>query len=487
VLTAYRVAASVRVSLAVGFAAVLATCGGGKDSAAPTSPSGPGGGTPTASQLAFSVQPTAVTAGATISPAVVVAVQDASGSTVTTATHTVTLSIGTNSASATLSGLVTVAAASGLATFSNLSIDKAGTGYTLTASASGLTTGTSAPFTVTAPAPRFSFPSTVGTRWLYSDSAEYSWCATFQCGGSQGRDTVLYVLDSLVTTGGRSALRLRGFPLAGGTNVRTALIAQDASGLSLWDGASWKMLLSATLLSWTSDKCWSVSHDTKAAVSVGSVQVTVPAGSFATARTSYSYHYSGSPYTVENLTETCSDYYADGVGLVRSAHDYSYHDVGDNSTGNHGAVSLLAFNAGAPGFFTESEPNDSTTSAQLLSTGALGAVMEGASSPTDAAAVVADPLVNLDTTGVRRIQDWYRISVTARTTLTLTLVPENSDSDFDLYLFAGSPPAVVAYSAKPAGQRELITYAPSVTGTVWIGVQNWNRKPGNRAYYLHAR
>ena len=51
----------------------------------------------------------------------------------TSDSSSVTLAIGTNPGSGTLSGTVTVAAVNGVATFSNLSINKAGTGYTLTA------------------------------------------------------------------------------------------------------------------------------------------------------------------------------------------------------------------------------------------------------------------------------------------------------------------------------------------------------------------
>src|SRR2546421_611274 len=47
------------------------------------------------------------------------------GNTVTTATTSITLAIGTNPASGTLAGTTTVAAVSGVATFSDLSIDKA--------------------------------------------------------------------------------------------------------------------------------------------------------------------------------------------------------------------------------------------------------------------------------------------------------------------------------------------------------------------------
>jgi hypothetical protein len=59
------------------------------------------------------VQPSNTAAGAAITPAVQVAVQDAQGNTVTTATTSIKLAIGTNPASGTLSGTTTVAAVNG--------------------------------------------------------------------------------------------------------------------------------------------------------------------------------------------------------------------------------------------------------------------------------------------------------------------------------------------------------------------------------------
>ena len=104
----------------------------------------------TASKLVFGVQPSNTAAGASITPAVTVTVEDTSGNTVTTATNSVTVAIGSNPGSGSLSGTTTVAAVNGVATFSNLSINDAGTGYTLAASATGLTSATSTAFNVTA-------------------------------------------------------------------------------------------------------------------------------------------------------------------------------------------------------------------------------------------------------------------------------------------------------------------------------------------------
>ncbi|MGE5761150.1 MAG: hypothetical protein ACM37V_12435, partial [Gemmatimonadota bacterium] len=101
-----------------------------------------------AAKLAFTVQPTAALAGAAIAPAIVVAAQDAQGTLVPTFTGNVTVALGANPGNGSLSGTDTVAAVGGVATFSNLSIDKAGTSYTLVASAAGLTGATSAAFNI---------------------------------------------------------------------------------------------------------------------------------------------------------------------------------------------------------------------------------------------------------------------------------------------------------------------------------------------------
>jgi hypothetical protein len=92
----------------------------------------------TLSKLAFGVQPSDAAAGAAITPAVTVEIKDASGNRITTATNTVTISIGTNPGGGTLSGTLSKAAVAGVATFTDLYYNKAET-ITLSFSSSGLT------------------------------------------------------------------------------------------------------------------------------------------------------------------------------------------------------------------------------------------------------------------------------------------------------------------------------------------------------------
>ena len=103
-------------------------------------------------RLAFVQAPSSAGAGVVMTPAVEVAVEDANGNIETSDDTTqVSIAIGTNPAGGTLSGGSAVTVASGIAAFAGLSIDVAGTGYTLTASTtSAYSPVTSAAFNITA-------------------------------------------------------------------------------------------------------------------------------------------------------------------------------------------------------------------------------------------------------------------------------------------------------------------------------------------------
>jgi hypothetical protein len=103
------------------------------------------------SKLAFAQQPptTAVTAGAAITPAVAVAVQDMNGVTVPADTSTVTLTLSSGTFANTGTNTMSVAAVNGVATFTGMVIDTAGN-YTLTASDGALAGAASNSFTVAA-------------------------------------------------------------------------------------------------------------------------------------------------------------------------------------------------------------------------------------------------------------------------------------------------------------------------------------------------
>jgi hypothetical protein len=106
-----------------------------------------------ACSLAFATQPHDADVGQTISgvafnptgPPVTVDVVDGSGHPVNS-TAPVTIAIGNNPGGSTLSGTATVSAVGGVATFSDLSLDKAANGYTLSATSGALPGASSTTF-----------------------------------------------------------------------------------------------------------------------------------------------------------------------------------------------------------------------------------------------------------------------------------------------------------------------------------------------------
>lgn len=99
-------------------------------------------------QLAFQIEPSNVAANAVMAPALQVVAQDAFGHTVTAFTGNVTLALGANPGSGSLAGTLTVAAVAGVASFGDLALNQPGAGYTLVAGSSGLSSATSAAFSV---------------------------------------------------------------------------------------------------------------------------------------------------------------------------------------------------------------------------------------------------------------------------------------------------------------------------------------------------
>ena len=94
-----------------------------------------------ASLLVFTSEPpSSLSAGAAFS--ITVTVEDAEGNVVTNFSSSVTIAIANNPSNGALGGTLTITAANGVAVFSELSINNAGSGYTLIASGSGLTTVT---------------------------------------------------------------------------------------------------------------------------------------------------------------------------------------------------------------------------------------------------------------------------------------------------------------------------------------------------------
>jgi len=116
-------------------------------------PSSPQRSATGATQLAFATPPAGTVAGqAWASPVTVSALTDA-GVVDTGYGATITIALSAGPAGVTPGGTLSVTAVQGLATFNDLHIDRSGSGYQFTASASGLTSATSTAFAVDPAAP----------------------------------------------------------------------------------------------------------------------------------------------------------------------------------------------------------------------------------------------------------------------------------------------------------------------------------------------
>ena len=104
--------------------------------------------------LTFSTPPTSTTAGAILSPSPVVAILDGLGNLATSSTLPVTVSLAVNPGAAALQGTLTRNASAGRATFDDLRLTVAASGYRLRATASGTRDTVSGPFDVAPGSPQ---------------------------------------------------------------------------------------------------------------------------------------------------------------------------------------------------------------------------------------------------------------------------------------------------------------------------------------------
>jgi hypothetical protein len=109
---------------------------------------GDGGQAPETPVLVFLVQPSPTISDQIITPPIQVALVDESGAIVTTRNDAITLRLAGSTTIPNLSGTLTVAAVSGVATFSDVRVGVPGNGYILQAGAPGLVEVPSDPFDI---------------------------------------------------------------------------------------------------------------------------------------------------------------------------------------------------------------------------------------------------------------------------------------------------------------------------------------------------
>src|SRR5207247_1847395 len=184
---------------------------------------------PPPTHLGFTQEPQQTTeAGATITPPVQVAALDASEHVVQGFTGSIGLALEPASNGGTLSGGTPINAVNGIATFPSLSVDKAGTGYTLRATASGLTDATSNTFNVTPPLP------TTGDLTVTTSTTGSSQPASYTVTVDGGSSRTISANGGTTTYTGLSATShtdaltpFRSNARAGGTLPPTATVPTD--------------------------------------------------------------------------------------------------------------------------------------------------------------------------------------------------------------------------------------------------------------------
>ena len=134
--------------------AALSACGGGGGGGSSSSGSSSGGPPPPVRTLFVATQPSGAAASVAFATQPVVQVRSNGVTDATDNSTVVTVAIvaGTGTAGAALTGTTTATAVAGIATFTSLGINTAGTGYQLRFTATNVTEATSSTFAITAPA-----------------------------------------------------------------------------------------------------------------------------------------------------------------------------------------------------------------------------------------------------------------------------------------------------------------------------------------------
>jgi YVTN family beta-propeller protein len=178
-----------------------------------------------ASHLVFAVQPSPSFVGSAIAPAIEVTARDPFGNTTPAFTGAVTVAIGTNPGTGTLTGTLSHNAIAGVATFNDLQIDQPGIGYTLTASASGLTSATSATFDMITAAGTIAWANVAGGNW----SNPANWNGGVVPGPT---DIALISLPGTYTVTFDVSDTVGGLQLGGSSGTQTLAIASRTLGLA---------------------------------------------------------------------------------------------------------------------------------------------------------------------------------------------------------------------------------------------------------------
>jgi protocatechuate 3,4-dioxygenase beta subunit len=205
-----------------------------------------------AARLAFARSPGAsATAGEELAPAPIVTVLDAFGNPVAAGAHAISLALQGGAAGAVLGGTAAATSAGGAATFAGLSVDRAGSGYRLAASAAGLAGAVSADFAIV-PGPLASVVVTASPAGPVAAGAAFG--ATVELRDAFGNVVPSGATVSLALSpggtllGGASAAAVAGVATFAGLSVEAAgtyALVATASAIPSAPGAAFDVVAAA--------------------------------------------------------------------------------------------------------------------------------------------------------------------------------------------------------------------------------------------------
>jgi hypothetical protein len=367
-----------------------------------------------------------------------------------------------------------------------------------------------------APPPSGGTPTSIqfaaGKRWLYDVDRTNTVIATstgvqsFPFVGKR----VLHAVEELQWQG-RTAWKLRQYDLKNapgaspGLEVATMYVSQTADGVDKWldssTGGEWRRILSRQSSNFDNNTflmAGGPSHDDGTELT-SSVSITTPSGTYSTVVAHHDFTETGT-FATRDIFEERDEYYADGVGLVRAAWDYSFDDNDPRGTDlkSVGIVDLRGVDTG-PVVVAESEPNDDGTAA-AADAAAASSIVTAATHHSDPGRIVANTNVAPNISGLQLLQDWYRFEVTAAGARHVALVYDAFNfttrqyDDLDLYLFREGAGGVLTFvgrsvldpSTNEGSDGEWI--AQNLTaGAYYVAVQAWNTPSDPVTYTLSIR
>ncbi len=261
--------------------------------------------TGSANKLAFTQQPGNSTGGIALPTQPKVTVQDSNGNVVTTDSSTVSLAIGTNPSGGALSGC-SGSQTSGVTTFTGCAIDKAGTGYTLTATDGSLSSATSSTFNITAgPAARLAFTQQPNGAQAATAFGTQPKVSVEDAGGNVVTTDSSSVTIAIGTNPGSGTLACTGNPVSASSGVAAFSGCKISAG-----GAGYTLTATDGSLTSATSSAFSVYAYSEAAAGSATSGTSATSTSFTlTANTSYLvFAFNDSNTTGDSATVTSSSF-----------------------------------------------------------------------------------------------------------------------------------------------------------------------------------